>query len=146
MQALPFSLLFRRASELGNALTRAETNRAFPTNQFRQRRRKVWEPQVVLAPDAVQERMRKTIDYMVHHAIFMRDQVILLLIRQTGARLSEVLEMTAGGYRAARHPGHALVKNKGSRGREERLCCKKFDEGIACEAVPILLSLGCHSK
>ncbi len=100
--------------------TRAETNRAFPTNQFRQRRGKVWEPQVVLAPDAVQERMRKTIDYMVHHAIFIRDQVILLLIRQTGARLSEVLEMTAGGYRATRHPGHALVKNKGSRGREEK--------------------------
>ncbi len=49
--------------------TRAETNRAYPTNQFRQRRGKVWEPQVVLEPDAVQERMRKTIDYMVQHAI-----------------------------------------------------------------------------
>jgi len=28
--------------------------------------------------------------------------------------------MTAGGYRAARRPGQALVKNKGSRGREEK--------------------------
>jgi len=28
--------------------------------------------------------------------------------------------MTAGGYRAARHGGQALVKNKGSRGREEK--------------------------
>jgi hypothetical protein len=101
--------------------TRAETHRAFPTNQFRQRRGKIWEPQVVLEPDAVQERIRKTIDYMVHHATFLRDQVILLLLRQTGARLSEVLEMTAGGYRAARRPGQALVKNKGSRGREEKL-------------------------
>lgn len=101
--------------------TRAETNRAFPTNQFRQRRGKVWEPQVVLVPDAVQERMRKTIDYMVQHATFLRDQVILLIIRQTGARLSEVLEMTAGGYRAARHASRALVKNKGSRGREEKI-------------------------
>lgn len=100
--------------------TRAETHRAFSTNQFRQRRGKVWEPQVVLEPDAVQERIRKTIDYMVHHAIFLRDQVILLLLRQTGARLSEVLEMTAGGYRAARRPAQALVKNKGSRGREEK--------------------------
>ncbi len=100
--------------------THAETNRAFPTNQFRQRRGKVWEPQVVLEPDAVQERMRKTIDYMVQHATFQRDQVILLLIRQTGARLSEVLEMTVGGYRAAQHAGQALVKNKGSRGREEK--------------------------
>jgi integrase len=100
--------------------TRAETNRAYPTNQFRQRRGKVWEPQVVLEPEAVQERIRQTIDYMVRHATFQRDQVILLLIRQTGARLSEVLEMTAGGYRAAQHAGQALVKNKGSRGREEK--------------------------
>jgi hypothetical protein len=100
--------------------TRTETTRAFPTNQFRQRRGKVWEPQVVLEPDAVQERMRQTVDYMIQHATFQRDQVILLLVRQTGARISEVIEMTAGGYRAARHAGRALVKNKGSRGREEK--------------------------
>ncbi len=97
-----------------------ETNRAFPTNRFRQRRGKVWEPEVVLEPDAVQERMRSTIDFMVKHATFQRDQVILLLIRQTGARLSEVIEMTVGGYRNARHAEQALVKNKGSRGREEK--------------------------
>jgi len=48
--------------------TRAETNRAFPTNQFRQRRGKVWEPQVVLEPNAVQERLRQTVDYMIQHA------------------------------------------------------------------------------
>lgn len=100
--------------------TRAETNRAFPTNQFRQRRGKVWEPQVVLEPDAVHERMRKTIDFMVQHATFERDRVILLIIRQTGARLSEVIEMTVGGYRHARHSGRALVKNKGGRGCEEK--------------------------
>lgn len=84
------------------------------------RRGKVWEPQVVLEPDAVQERMRKTVDYMIRHATFQRDQVILLLVRQTGARISEIIEMTAGGYRAARYAGRALVKNKGSRGREEK--------------------------
>ena len=33
--------------------SREETNRAFTTNRFRQRRGKVWEPQVVLEPDAV---------------------------------------------------------------------------------------------
>lgn len=98
-----------------------ETNRAFPTNQFRQRRGKVWEPQIVFEPDAVQERITATIDFMVQHATFQRDQVILLLLRQTGARLSEVIEMTAGGYRSARRAGRALVKNKGSRGREEKM-------------------------
>lgn len=97
-----------------------ETNRAFPTNQFHQRRGKVWEPEVVLEPDEVRQRMRSTIDFMFKHATFQRDQVILLLLRQTGARLSEVIEMTVGGYRKARDAGQALVKNKGSRGREEK--------------------------
>ncbi len=98
-----------------------ETHRAYPTSFFRQQRRKVWEPEVVMEPDEVQERMRKVIDLMIQHATFQRDQLILLLLRQTGARLSEVVEMTVGGYRNARHAGRALVKNKGSRGREEKL-------------------------
>jgi integrase len=98
-----------------------QTNRAFPTNTFHQRRGKVWEPELVLEPDTVQERMRETIDYMARHTTFLRDQIILLLLRQTGARLSEILEMTIGGYRSAYHKGRALVKNKGSKGREEKL-------------------------
>ncbi len=98
-----------------------ETNQAYPTTFFRQKRGKVWTPEIVMEPEAVQERMRKTIDYMVEHATFKRDQVILLLLRQTGARLSEIVEMTVGGYRKAHHAGRALVKNKGSRGREEKI-------------------------
>jgi Phage integrase family len=97
-----------------------ETKQAYPTTFFRQKRGKVWMPEVVMEPEAVQERMRRTIDYMVEHATFKRDQVILLLLRQTGARLSEIVEMSVGGYRNARHAGRALVKNKGSRGREEK--------------------------
>jgi len=100
--------------------TWAQTNRAFPTNQFRQRRGKVWEPELVLEPDEVQQRMRETIDFMIQHVMFQRDQVILLLLRQTGARLSEVVEMTVLGYRKAQRAGHALVKSKGSHGREEK--------------------------
>jgi hypothetical protein len=103
------------------AETWSQTHRAYPTNHFRQRRGRVWEPDVVLEPEVVQERIAATIDFMVRHAPFLRDQVILLLLRQTGARLSEVLEMTVGGYRAAHHAGRALVKNKGSRGREEKM-------------------------
>jgi hypothetical protein len=101
--------------------THQETHQAYPTTFFRQKRRKVWEPEVVMESDVVQEQMRKTIDYMVQHAPFQRDQVILLLLRQTGARLSEVVEMTAGGYRKAQHAGRSFVKNKGSRGREEKI-------------------------
>ena len=98
-----------------------ETQQGYPTAFFQQKRGKVWEPNVVMEPDAVQEHMRKVIDSMIEHATFQRDQVILLLLRQTGARLSEIIEMTVGGYRNACHTGRAFVKNKGSRGREEKL-------------------------
>lgn len=97
------------------------TNQAYSTAFFRQKRGKVWTPEVVMEPEAVQDRMRQSIDYMISHATFQRDKVILLLLRQTGARLSEIIEMTAGGWRSAGHMGRALVKNKGSRGREEKL-------------------------
>lgn len=81
--------------------THQETHQAYPTTFFRQKRGKVWEPNVVMEPDEVQERMRRTIDYIIQHATFLRDQVILLLLRQTGARLSEIVELTVGGYRHA---------------------------------------------
>src|SRR5260370_24946519 len=71
-----------------------ETNRAFPTNQFRQPRGKDWEPEVVLEPDTVQRRMPSTIDFMVKHATFQRPPVILLLLPQTGARLTTVIATT----------------------------------------------------
>jgi Phage integrase family len=98
-----------------------ETKQAYPTAFFRQKRGKVWAPEVIMEPEAVQERMRESIDFMIEHASFRRDKVILLLLRQTGARLSEIIEMTAGGYRNAHHMGRAYVRNKGSRGREEKL-------------------------
>jgi integrase len=44
----------------------------------------------------------------------------LLLLRHTGARLHEILGMTAGGYRKAPDPLQAFVVNKGSLGREEK--------------------------
>jgi site-specific recombinase XerD len=68
----------------------------------------------------VQERIRTALDFMIAHATFQRDQMVLLLLRQTGARLSEIVEMTVGGYRKACHAGQALVRNKGSHGREEK--------------------------
>jgi len=101
--------------------TRAETDQAYPTTFFRQKRGKVWTPEVIMEPDEIHERMRKTIDYMIKHTTFQRDQIILLLLRQTGARLSEVIDMTIGSYRKACHAGRALVKNKGSHGREEKI-------------------------
>lgn len=100
--------------------SRQATHQAYPTAFFRQKRGRLWEPSVVMEPDEVQERIRTALDFMIAHATFQRDRVILLLLRQTGARLSEIVEMTVGGYRKACHAGQALVKNKGSRGREEK--------------------------
>ncbi len=76
---------------------------------------------VLAGADRPGYQMQKTIDFMVRHAPYQRDQIILLLLRQTGARLIEIVELTVGGYRNARRAGRALVKNKGSRGREEKM-------------------------
>jgi hypothetical protein len=47
--------------------------------------------------------------------------LVFLILRETGARLSEVLSMTAGGCRKAKDPYQAYIRNKGSYGREEKL-------------------------
>jgi hypothetical protein len=47
-----------------------ETHKNYPTAYFRQRRGKVWEPEVVMESDEVHKRMNKTIDYMIKHATF----------------------------------------------------------------------------
>lgn len=91
-----------------------------PTGFFRQHRGRVWEPDVVMEPDEVQQKMREAVNWMVEQAPTLRDQIVLLLLRTTGARLSEVLGLTAGGYRKASHSCQAVVTNKGSQGREEK--------------------------
>ena len=46
---------------------------------------------------------------------------MLMILRETGARLGEVLSMTAGGFRKAKDPYQAYITNKGSYGREDKL-------------------------
>ena len=58
---------------------------------------------------------------MTLHATTQRDRLVFLLLRETGARLNEILSLTAGGYRKARDRYQAYVVNKGSYGREEKL-------------------------
>lgn len=99
--------------------SQAETRR-YPTSFIRQYRGQVWEPQVAMEPDAVQEQMRKAVNWMIQQAPTLRDQVVLRLLRTTGARLSEILSLTVGGYRSAGHACQALIRNKGSQGREEK--------------------------
>jgi integrase len=57
---------------------------------------------------------------MIRQAKTQRDRVILMLLDYTGVRLSEILGLTAGGYRKDKHPCRAKVTDKGSCGREEK--------------------------
>jgi hypothetical protein len=92
-----------------------------PTAFFRPRRSRVWQPDVALTSEQLQQRMRTAIDWMTRHTTTLRDKVVFLLLRYTGARLSEILSLTAGGYRKAKDPYQAYVRNKGSHGREEKV-------------------------
>lgn len=98
-----------------------EESRQHPVAYFRQGKRKQWQPKIALESAEVRERMWNALLYMTNHAPTQRDKVVLLLLRHTGARLHEILGMTAGGYRKAQDPFSALVVNKGSLGREEKL-------------------------
>src|SRR5712692_2970289 len=48
----------------------------------------------------------------------LREKVVLELLRNTGARLHEVVLLTVGGYRNEGIAGQARVVDKGSYGRE----------------------------
>jgi hypothetical protein len=100
--------------------SRQETN-AQPTAYFRQRRGEVWKPDVTLTSEQIQQQMTRDLDWMTQHTSTQRDCLVLMLLRETGARLSEILTMTAGGHRKAKDPYQAYVINKGSYGREEKL-------------------------
>lgn len=97
-----------------------ETNQQ-PTAFFRQRRREAWKPDVTLTSERLQQRMNTDLDWMTRHASTQRDRLVLMILRETGARLSEILFMTAGGFRKAKDPYQAYITNKGSYGREEKL-------------------------
>ncbi len=91
-----------------------------PTAFFRRGARDEWIPRFALESEDVRWRVKEAVSFMIRHAPSRRDKAILLLLRQTGARVHEIVGMTAGGYRAARHPRRAMVVNKGSRGREDK--------------------------
>jgi integrase len=97
-----------------------EESRKHPTAYFRQKRGLPWKPALALEPELALQRVRDAIASMIRQAKTQRDRVILMLLDYTGARLSEILGLTAGGYRKDKHPCHAKVTDKGSCGREEK--------------------------
>ncbi len=91
-----------------------------PTAYFRQKRGLPWKPSLAQEPELVLQRVRNAIASMIRQAPTQRDRVILMLLDCTGARLSEILGLTAGGYRKDKHADRAKVTDKGSCGREEK--------------------------
>lgn len=95
--------------------TRAES-RSKPIGYFRARG-DPWQPPVAGEARAVRLLIRAAANYMIDHAK-LREQLVLRLLSDSGPRLREALALTAGGLRRAQHPLAAMVRNKGSRGRE----------------------------
>ncbi len=104
-----------------------------PTAFFRQRRGKPWQPDSALTSEQIQRQLHADLDWMIQHIPTQRDRLVLLLLRYTGARLHEILSVTAGGYRKAKDPCQAYVLNKGSLGREEKLI--RFPQAIEAALV-----------
>ncbi len=73
-----------------------ETN-SQPTAFFRQRRGEPWKPDVTLTSEQIQQRMNTDLDWMTRHASTQRDRLVFMILRETGARLSEILSMTVLG-------------------------------------------------
>lgn len=94
--------------------------RQHPTAFFRVKRKLPWKPSLAQEPTLVLSRVKKALLSMIERAPTQRDRLVLLLLHQTGARISEILGLTVGGYRKAKNSSRALVTNKGSQGREEK--------------------------
>jgi hypothetical protein len=96
-----------------------ERSRRRPTAFIRHPKAKGWEPELRKELADVREGMHKVLDVMIDgNEVSLREKAVLELLRNTGARLHEVVLLTVGGYRNDGIAGQAKVVNKGSFGRE----------------------------
>ncbi len=89
---------------------------------FFRRKRDVSNPPVARDAEITRVLIVAAILWMSDHATLC-DRVIIRILLESGARLHEILSLTAGGYRRGRslHVGvSALVRTKGSLGRETK--------------------------
>jgi integrase len=105
--------------------SRADSARQ-PVGFFQVKRRPL-EPPVARDADATRLAILAGVRYMIDHAA-LREAVILRMLLESGARVSEVLALTAGGLRRAQNPQigidvAALVRNKGERTESKAIWC-----------------------
>jgi integrase len=94
---------------------------------FFQVRRQPLEPPVARDSESTRLAILAGVRYMIDHAP-PRDAVILRILLESGARVSEVLGLTAGGLRRAHNPKigidvTALVRNKGEHTLRKPIWC-----------------------
>jgi integrase len=94
---------------------------------FFQVKRQPLEPPVARDSEPIRLAILAGVRYMIDHAA-AREAVILRILLESGARVSEVLGLTAGGLRRAHNPKigidvAALVRNKGEHAERKPIWC-----------------------
>jgi site-specific recombinase XerC len=119
--SLDAGCVLQRGSVEGSSETRAETARQ-PVGFFQVKRQPL-EPSVARDAEPVRRVILAGVRYMIDHAA-SRESVMLRILLESGARVSEVATLNAGGLRQARNPQigidvKALVRNKGDQCRSK---------------------------
>jgi len=98
-----------------------ERSRRQPTAFIRHPKASEWKPDLRKELADVRQGMHAVLNAMIDsRKVSPREKVVLELLRNTGARLHEVVLLTVGGYRNDGLAGQAQVVNKGSYGRESK--------------------------
>jgi len=96
-----------------------QRSRRLPTAFIRYPKAREWEPDLRKELADVRAGIHAVLDAMMESRdLSCREKIILELLRNTGARLHELVLLTVGGYRNQGIAGQAQVISKGSLGRE----------------------------
>lgn len=96
-----------------------ERSRRQPTAFIRYPKAREWRPDLRKELADVRVGIHKVLDAMMEcRHISCREKIVLELLRNTGARLHEIVGLSVGGYRNEGIAGQAQVVSKGSLGRE----------------------------
>jgi hypothetical protein len=96
-----------------------EQSRRRPTAFLHHSEAEAWKPALRKELADVREGIHRVLDALIDsETLPLREKAVLELLRNTGARLHEIVSLSVGGYRNAGLAGQAKVVNKGSFGRE----------------------------
>src|SRR5260370_26883415 len=98
-----------------------ERSRRQPTAFIRYPKAREWKPDLRRELADVRVSIHRVLDALVEcREISCREKIVLELLRNTGARLHEIVGLSVGGYQNEGIAGQAQVVSKGSLGRESK--------------------------